>query len=251
METKVFRTNLKCQSCVSKLAPVMDADPAIGEWSVRTDDDRKLLSVTGKRIDAEHVGSLLNKAGFAVVEEISDLAIKVPAPPIQGSPQAGATYFPLLLVFLYLAGFVALSQFRAGRWNSMAAMNAFMGAFFVVFSFFKLLNIRGFADAYRSYDLVAGRLPAYGYLYPFIELALGVCYLTAFAPVATNLANCAVMSVGAIGVARTLLRKNKIQCACLGTVFNLPMSRITLVEDLLMAGMSASMIAAMVCCAPA
>ena len=59
------------------------------------------------------------------------------------------------------------------------------------------------------------------------------------------MANCAVMSVGAIGVARTLLRKDRIQCACLGTVFNLPMSRITLVEDLLMAGMSAVMIAAM------
>ena len=149
-----------------------------------------------------------------------------------------------MLVFLYLAGFVALSQFRAGRWNAMASMNAFMGGFFIVFSFFKLLNIRGFADSYRTYDIVARRLPAYGYFYPFIELTLGVCYLTEFAPLVTNLANCAVMSVGAIGVARALLRKNRIQCACLGTVFNLPMSKLTLVEDLLMAGMSAAMIVA-------
>jgi hypothetical protein len=144
-----------------------------------------------------------------------------------------------------LTGFAALSQFRAGRWDSMAAMNAFMGGFFVVFSFFKLLNIHGFGDAYRSYDIVASGLPFYGYLYPFIELTLGVCYLTTFAPLATNLANCAVMSIGAIGVARTLLRKNRIQCACLGTVFNLPMSKVTLVEDLLMVGMSAIMIVAM------
>ena len=84
----------------------------------------------------------------------------------------------------------------------------------------------------------------YRYLYPFIELTLGVCYLTAFAPLATNLANCAVMSAGAVGVARALFRKNRIQCACLGTVFNLPMSKVTLVEDLLMAGMSAAMIVA-------
>ena len=166
-------------------------------------------------------------------------------PSIQGAPPSGETYFPLILVFLYLAGFVALSQFTAGRWSAIAGMNAFMGGFFIVFSFFKLLNIRGFAEAYRTYDIVASGFAAYGYLFPFIELTLGVCYLTAFAPLATNLANCAVMSVGAIGVARALLRKNSIQCACLGTVFNLPMSRITLVEDLLMVGMSAVMIVAM------
>jgi hypothetical protein len=215
------------------VAPALDGDQQISEWSVRTDDDRKLLSVAGERVDAGHIRSLIKKAGFEVFEEIHDRGV------------ARATYFPLMLVFLYFAGFVALSQISAGRWRPMASMNAFMGGFFIVFSFFKLLNIRGFADSYRTYDIVARKLPAYGYLYPFIELTLGACYFTATAPLATNLANCAVMSVGAIGVARTLLSKNRIQCACLGTVFNLPMSKITLVEDLLMAGMSAVMIAAM------
>jgi len=244
METKVFETNIKCQNCVSKVAPVLDADRNIVDWSVRTDDDRKLLFVTGEHIEPSHVRSLIKKAGFEAYDEIREPAIEALSPFIQAEPPSRETYFPLMLVFLYLAGFVALSQFRAVRWNAMASMNAFMGGFFIVFSFFKLLNIRGFADSYRTYDIVARGLPAYGYFYPFIELTLGVCYLTEFAPLVTNLANCAVMSVGAIGVARALLRKNKIQCACLGTVFNLPMSKITLVEDLLMAGMSAAMIVA-------
>jgi hypothetical protein len=30
-----------------------------------------------------------------------------------------------------------------------------MGRFFVAFSFFKLLSLRGFVDAYRTYDVVA------------------------------------------------------------------------------------------------
>lgn len=44
-------------------------------------------------------------------------------------------------------------------------MNAFTGGFFVVFSFFKLLNIRGLAEALRSYspegvhDAQAARFP--------------------------------------------------------------------------------------------
>src|SRR5579863_8813858 len=206
METKVFQTNLKCGNCVSKVAPALDGDPQISEWSVRTDDSRKLLSVTGTHVEPDHVRSLIKKAGFEVFDEISEAKMEAAARAISEASASRETYFPLMLVFFYLAGFVVLSQISAGHWSSMSSMNAFMGSFSVVFSFFKLLNIRGFADAYRSYDIVASRLPVYGYFYPFIELTLGVCYLTAFAPLATNLANCAVMSVGAIGVARALFR---------------------------------------------
>jgi hypothetical protein len=46
------------------------------------------------------------------------------------------------------------------------------------------------------------------------------------------------MGVSTIGVIESLRAKRKFQCACLGTVFNLPMSTITLIEDLLMVGMA-------------
>ena len=42
--------------------------------------------------------------------------------------------------------------------------------------------LRGFADAYRTYDVVARRVPAYGYVYPFVELLLGAAYVTGFQP---------------------------------------------------------------------
>lgn len=38
------------------------------------------------------------------------------------------------------------------------------------------------------------------------------------------------------------LAKRRFQCACLGAVFNLPMSRLTLLADSLMVGMSAGML---------
>ncbi|MBV8830942.1 MAG: hypothetical protein JO108_17105 [Acidobacteriaceae bacterium] len=52
------------------------------------------------------------------------------------------------------------------------------------------------------------------------------------------------MSLSTAGVVRTLLKKHAIRCACLGTVFNLPMAKITLLEDLSMVAMSAVMIGA-------
>ena len=47
-----------------------------------------------------------------------------------------------------------------------------------------------------------------------------------------------VMDVSVIGVILAVSEKRRIQCACLGTVFNLPMSVVTIIEDLGMAAMA-------------
>lgn len=105
-----------------------------------------------------------------------------------------------------------------------------------------MLDLRGFADAYRSYDVVARVRPTWGLIYPFVELALGAAYLLNLNPFVTNLATLMIMLVGAIGVLQALLDKRAIRCACLGTALNLPMTTITLVEDLGMAAMAAAML---------
>ena len=43
-------------------------------------------------------------------------------------------------------------------------------------------------------------------------------------------------------VTQALLQKRKIRCACLGTILKLPMSGITLLEDLLMGVMALVML---------
>ncbi|HQR44012.1 MAG TPA: copper chaperone, partial [Gemmatales bacterium] len=103
-------------------------------------------------------------------------------------------------------------------------------------------NLQKFADAYRTYDVVARRSRLYGLAYPFIELGLGIAYILHWQPVIVNVITLVVMGVSTIGVVQSLLARKTIQCACLGTVFNLPMSSITLVEDLLMVSMSALML---------
>jgi hypothetical protein len=108
-----------------------------------------------------------------------------------------------------------------------------------VFGFFKLLNVPAFADAYRGYDVVAKVWPGWGYVYPFVEVALGAAYLANVVPVAVNVVTLVVMGVSTVGVVQSVLNKQKIRCACLGTVFNLPVSTVTLVEDGLMAAMAA------------
>lgn len=124
----------------------------------------------------------------------------------------------------------------------MQAMQHFMAGFFIVFSFFKLLNLKGFAESYAMYDVLAKRIPLWGYVYVFLELGLGIAYLMNFSPIFTNTVTFIVMSVSIIGVLQSVLNKKRIQCACLGAVFNLPMSTVTIIEDGLMILMSLAML---------
>jgi len=151
------------------------------------------------------------------------------------------TYKPVLLIFAYITGITLLIEWISGDFIWMGWMNYFMAGFFLVFSFFKLLNLRGFAESYRMYDIVAKKWKGWGYIYAFLELALGIAFLTGFNPLVANSITFVVMTVSIIGVLQSVFKKQKIKCACLGDVFNLPMSTITIIEDLLMIAMSAIM----------
>ncbi|MCU0323800.1 MAG: cation transporter [Spirosomaceae bacterium] len=152
------------------------------------------------------------------------------------------TYKPILLIFGYISTVTLLIQMGNNSFDFMQWMGHFMAGFFLVFSFFKLLNLKGFADSYQMYDVLAKQIPVWGYLYAFIELGLGFAYLISFQPMITSIITFVVMGMSIIGVLQSVLNKKKIQCACLGAVFNLPMSTVTIIEDALMIGMSGAMI---------
>lgn len=156
------------------------------------------------------------------------------------------TYKPVLLVFAYVAVGALIAATRGGGFNWMQGMNIFMAGFFLAFSFFKMLDLNGFADSYAMYDILAKRVKAWGFVYPFVELALGVSYAVGFFPIVTNVITFVVMTVSIIGVLQSVFNKRKIQCACLGAVFNLPMSSITIIEDALMILMSGGMVFALI-----
>ena len=53
-----------------------------------------------------------------------------------------------------------------------------------------------------------------------------------------NAITAVVMAVSLAGVLRAVFSKRAIRCACLGTVFKLPMSTVTIIEDGLMLAMA-------------
>lgn len=152
------------------------------------------------------------------------------------------TYKPILLIFGYITVISMIAANVFTDFNLWQGMRIFMAGFFLIFSFFKMLDLNGFAESYAMYDIVAKKIKPWGYIYAFVELALGLAYATNFQPVIVNYVTLVVMSVSIIGVLQSVLNKRKIKCACLGAVFNLPMSTVTIIEDALMISMSIAMI---------
>lgn len=148
--------------------------------------------------------------------------------------QNSGTYYPIFLIAAYITGVSFINNFNEQTINWQGWMNQFMAGFFLVFSAFKLLDIRGFANGYSTYDLLAKRWHAYGYIYPFLELSLGILYLTQSIPTTTQIATIVLMGFSSLGVINSLLKKQNFQCACLGTILKVPLSSITLIEDLTM-----------------
>jgi hypothetical protein len=152
------------------------------------------------------------------------------------------TYKPVLLLFIYIILISLTVSIKKSVFEFHLFMNTFMGGFFIAFSYFKLLNLKDFANSYSMYDIIAKKIKSWGYIYAIIELLLGILYIINFNPVLLNSITIIIMSISLIGVLKSVLNKNKIQCACLGNVFNLPMSALTIIEDGLMILMSLIML---------
>ena len=118
----------------------------------------------------------------------------------------------------------------------------FMGLFFIVFSFFKMLDLKGFTTSFGMYDPIAKKIPFYGKIYPFIETALGVLFLMRLEIDSALMVTLFILGCTTIGVTKTLLSKKSIRCACLGTALKLPMTEATFIENVIMIVMAIFML---------
>ena len=146
---------------------------------------------------------------------------------------------PLFLIFSYvIVGSLMLSD---GSSLSLFMTN-FMGLFYLVFGFFKFLDYKGFPASFSQYDPIAKRMAVYAWVYPFIETALGIAFLYQFEVQIALWVTLFILGSTTIGVVQQLRQKSTIQCACLGTALNLPMTEATLIENSIMLLMAISML---------
>ncbi|MFN0010311.1 MAG: heavy-metal-associated domain-containing protein [Phycisphaerales bacterium] len=245
MNTTLTITGMHCPACAKRLTEAFGRVAGVAsahvtlhppEAHIESDGPVPMAALHDAARRAGNYSVALAGPGMSAAGEAQEAHT-----PVEKKP----SLYPLILIVLYIAGTAALTTWLRGTsgWSWHTLMLDFMAGFFLVFSFFKLLDLRGFADAYQSYDVLARRSRAYALAYPFLELALGVAYLIRWQPTITNSVTLGLMLLGSVGVLRAVLSKRTIRCACLGTALNLPMTTVTLVEDL---GMAAMVLAALV-----
>ena len=213
-------TGMTCGTCVAKIEHALDGSSGVEHVHVDLQQGTVMVS-GGAALSREALESAIRSAGFGV----------------EGGPAVQASSFTPLLVAVSLIGLGSLASGGADGF-----MAKFMGGFFLVFGGLKLLDLGGFAAAYAKYDLLAARLPAYGWVYPVVEVALGLAYLATPEWMGLHAITFVLMTFSALGVIRALWRGEQLTCACMGTAFNLPMTTVTIVEDLGMAAMAGAML---------
>ena len=68
---------------------------------------------------------------------------------------------------------VSTDSFSIKNW-----MISYMGVFYLIFSFLKLIDVKGFSITFSKYDLISKNIPSFAMIYPFIELFLALAYLS-------------------------------------------------------------------------
>jgi hypothetical protein len=147
---------------------------------------------------------------------------------------------PLLIIIFYITTASILLNYK--EWFLVEFMLDFMGLFYIVFSFFKMLDLNGFKMSFGMYDPIAKKVPFYGKIYPFIETLLGLMFLMRFEIDIALIVTLIILGVTTIGVTRALLDRKSIRCACLGTALKLPMTEATFIENAIMILMAVLML---------
>lgn len=263
-------TNMTCEGCVAKVSYLLKQLPEITDVTVNLQNGTADVTMSS-HVPTQKLQEVLKDYPKYQLSEQHTHHMPAPGTDVFGNPIAEPakswlqTYKPILLIFGYITAIAAIASVNAGPFividivghqpyytnnalpdggfpGGMVFMRVFMAGFFLTFSFFKMLDLKGFAESYAMYDIVAKKFPAWGYIYAFLELALGLAFATNWEPVFTNAFTAVLMSVSLVGVLQSVLSKKTIRCACLGAVFNLPMSTVTIIEDGLMIAMSMLML---------
>ena len=226
---------MTCEACEYKIQHVLSQIPNVDSVTAKHFNNSVIIESLEK-IDKNAIIETLHPHPKYALIDMADLPIKVSH---SLSETSSNQYYPLFLIAGFITVVSLLTSFQQGIYVSenfeiKMLLHNFMTGFFLVFSFFKLLDVKAFAESFQMYDLLAAKLPVYGKIYPFIELSLGILCLIHFQLYYVYLADIIIMGFGALGVIKSVLDKRKIRCACLGSVFNLPMSTITIIENSLM-----------------
>lgn len=232
---------MHCSGCAAKVAGALTTVSGVRAVDVRLEDGRVKIDANRSLDTAELQMALSGSGAFKVSRLLSDEGAPVARTPVEGRL---SRVWPLIAMLTSVGLFALIKNtpvaFSAHWWHS--AMLDYMAGFFLLFGMLKIFNLRQFAKMFGQYDPLAAAIPGWALVYPFVEIALGSAFLLRSAVDFANVAVVVLLGVGMVGIWRKLNANEELSCACLGGVFDVPITRLTLAENGAMVGMAAAML---------
>lgn len=226
-------TGMTCNGCKASVEKSLNALDAVNEVKVNLEKGEAEITMSSHVSTEKLQNALSDKYTITEKQEKNVFASSnMSSMPMEENKSKLQQLKPLLLIIFYIASASILLHYKDWAWS--AFMLDFMGLFYIVFSFFKMLDLKGFPESFSMYDPLAKRLPVYGWIYPFIETVLGLMFLMRFEVEIALIITLVILGITTIGVTKTLLDKKSIRCACLGTALKLPMTEATFIENAIM-----------------
>lgn len=223
-------TGMTCSGCKASVEKAIQSIDSVTDVSVNLEQSEAVVSMTDHISIKKLQDALSDKFQIFETNTSKNLFDTIDIP--ENNSSQLRQLFPLFLIFGYITTIAILLNIRA--WETSNFMLDFMGLFYFVFSFFKFLDLKGFSESFKMYDPLAKVVPKYGVVYPFIELGLGLLFITRVQIPLALIITIIILGITTFGVTKTLLDKKSIQCACLGTTLKLPMTKATFIENTIM-----------------
>lgn len=230
-------TGMTCKGCANAVAESLNALEQVNHAEVDLEKAEATIDLS-EHLSIEALQKALS-SNYSITKKTDDTIFKTSETPEQSKSDV-KQLVPLFLIFAYLI--VASVLLNRSPWDWSGFMLDFMGLFYIVFSFFKFLDLKGFPESFRMYDPLAKAIPVYGWVYPFMELALGILFLMRIQTTSALILTLVILGMTTVGVTKTLLDKKAMQCACLGTALKLPMTKATFIENSIMIVMAGIML---------
>ena len=225
-------SGMTCDGCANSIKEALESNKLISSVNISLENENINIS-SDKSFTVNELNSLIDNLGnYKIYEE------KFTSKIIEYFTSKKTLLLALLLVLISsLSLQVSKDNFNLNEW-----MISYMGIFFLLFSFLKLIDVKGFSESFKKYDLISKIIPGFAITYPFLELFLALTFLSSYFLIASYIMTLIFMTSQFFGVFISLQRKEVIKCACMGSSINIDISTLTLIENFVMISMSSYMI---------
>lgn len=225
-------SGMTCDGCANSIKEALELNNLISSVNISLENENINVS-SDKSFTVNELNSLIENLGnYKIYEE--NIFSKI----IEYFSSKKTLLLALSLVLISsLSLHIGEDNFELNEW-----MVSYMGIFFLLFSFLKLIDVKGFSGSFKKYDLISKIIPSFAITYPFIELFLALTFLSGYFLITSYIMTLLFMTSQFFGVFISLQKKDVIKCACMGSSINIDISTLTLIENLVMILMSSYMI---------